>query len=300
MLMMRPQPRCFMAGRARRIRWNGADRLTASASSHRSGGNCSTGAKCRTTALFTRISIAPRRPSRPFIMVSIDARCVRSALTLMASTPWRADRRSLVSCGSIRSCRTTLAPAPARLSATASPRPAVAPVTRAHLSFSIGWGSSRLLPLIQLGEYFPCIAESIDAGRHAAIDRDLHEHLAYFLLCGAVGQRAPNMGLEFVRAVERAQHREVEKTAGLVRKAVAAPDIAPAIFRREVLHWTIEVVGRRDGLVDEFVAKDAFADLEASIVCRLVHDDFQCLRLQGGASSWARTAETAPVAAEIP
>src|SRR3977135_351285 len=113
---------------------------------------------------------------------------------------------------------------------------------------------------------------------------------------GAVGQRAPNMGLEFVRAVERAQHREVEKTAGLVRKAVAAPDIAPAIFRREILHRTIEVVGRRDGLVDEFVAKDAFADLEASIVCRLVHDDFQCLRLPGGARSWARTAESGPVA----
>ena len=37
----------------------GADRLTASASSHCSGANVSTGAKCRTTALFTRISMAP-------------------------------------------------------------------------------------------------------------------------------------------------------------------------------------------------------------------------------------------------
>ena len=30
--MMRPKPRLFMAGNARRIRWNGADRLTANAS----------------------------------------------------------------------------------------------------------------------------------------------------------------------------------------------------------------------------------------------------------------------------
>ena len=111
------------------------------------------------------------------------------------------------------------------------------------------------------------------------------------------------MGLEFVRAVERAQHREVEKTAGLVRKAIAAPDIAPAIFRREVLHWTIEVVGRRDGFVDEFVAKDAFADLEASIVCRFVHIGIQCLAVRSDgycASSWARTAVRAPVAVGTP
>ena len=37
MLIIRPQPRSFMAGSARRIRWNGADRLTASACSQRSG-----------------------------------------------------------------------------------------------------------------------------------------------------------------------------------------------------------------------------------------------------------------------
>src|ERR1700733_12549061 len=201
--MIRPQPRLFMAGNTRQIRWNGADRLTAMASSHRSGAKSSTGAKCRTTALFTRISIAPRRPSRSAIMVSMDARCDRSAATLTASTPKRHRTRSLVSFGSTRSCRTILAPAPARLSATASPRPAVAPVTRAHLPFSIDWNSGLFL-LVQLGEYFPRIAESIDAGRHTAIDRNLHEPLAYFLTRCAVRQRAPDMGLELVRAVEGA------------------------------------------------------------------------------------------------
>jgi hypothetical protein len=158
----------------------------------------------------------------------------------------------------------------------------------------------RLFLLIQLGEYFPRIAESLDAGRHAAIDRDLHEHLAYFLARGTVGQRAPNMSLEFVRAIERAQHREVEKTARLVRNAIAAPDITPAIFRREVLHWTIEVVGRRDSLVDELVAKDAFAIFRPRsyvALSMMISNIFDCGER---ASSWARTAGPAPVAAGIP
>ena len=135
--MMRPQCRCFIAGNARRIRWNGADRLTASASSHRSGGKFSTGEKCRTTALFTRMSIAPTRTCSSAMTASMAVRCDRSAATLTASTPNCARRRSLACAGSLRSCRTMLAPAPARLSATARPRPAVAPVTSAHLPFNI-------------------------------------------------------------------------------------------------------------------------------------------------------------------
>src|SRR5689334_13689067 len=217
MLMMRPQRRAFIPGKARRIRWNGADRLTASASSHRSGGKCSIGEKCRTTALFTNMSTAPMRPSRPVMAASMAARCDRSAAMLTTSTPNCARRRSRVSAGSTKSCRTMLAPAPARLSATARPKPAVAPVTRAHLPFNIVSGP-RLL-LIQFGKHFLGVTEGVYAGRHAAIDRDLHEHLAYLLARGAVGQRAPHMGLEFLRPVQRAQHREVEEAAGLVRKA---------------------------------------------------------------------------------
>src|SRR5437899_408565 len=70
----------------------------------------------------------------------------------MASMLWRARRRSQVSLGASRSCRTTLAPAPARLSARASPRPAVAPVTRAHLPFSIALALSLTLGPERLGE----------------------------------------------------------------------------------------------------------------------------------------------------
>src|SRR5215207_5969666 len=265
MLMMRPQRRSFIPGKARRIRWNGADRLTASASSHRSGGKCSTGAKCRTTALFTNMSTAPMRPSRSAMTASMAARCDRSAAILTTSTPNCARRRSRVCVGSFRSCRTMLAPAPARLSATARPRPAVAPVTRAHFSFNIV--SSPDLFLVQLGKHFPGVTERVHTGRHTAVDRDLHEHLAYFLARRAVGQCAPHVGLEFLWPVQRAQHREVEETAGLVREAVAAPDVAPAIFRREVLHRTIEVIGRCDGRVDEFVSEEALADLDASILC---------------------------------
>src|SRR3954471_13603529 len=238
--MMRPQPRAFMPGKARRIRWNGADRLTASASSQRSGGKFSIGEKCRTTALFTRMSTAPMRPSRSAIMASMAVRCDRSAAMLTTSTPNRVRRLSRICAGSTRSCRTMLAPAPARLSATARPNPAVAPVTRAHLPFNIV--SSSWLLLVQCGKHVLGVTESIHAGRHAAIDRDLHEHLAYFLASRAVGQRAPHMGLEFLRSVQCAQHREVEKAAGLVRKTFAAPDVAPAIFRRQVLHRPVEVV----------------------------------------------------------
>src|SRR4051794_11691900 len=85
-------------------------------------------------------------------MVSMDARCDRSAATLTTSTAELDRRRSRVSFGSIRSCTTILAPAPARLSATASPRPAVAPVTRAHLPFNIGCESPLVLGPERLGQ----------------------------------------------------------------------------------------------------------------------------------------------------
>src|SRR5262245_3197245 len=103
------------------------------------------------------------------------ARCDRSASAAITETPKRAAMRSAASFGAGRSCRTMLAPAAARLSATASPRPAVAPVTRAHFPFI------RYLFPVELGEHFLGVAERIDAGRHAAIDRHLHEHLADFL-----------------------------------------------------------------------------------------------------------------------
>src|SRR5689334_16143107 len=117
-----------------------------------------------------------------------------------------------------------LAPAPARPSAIARPRPAVAPVTSAHLPFI---AAIAPLLLVELGEDFLGVPERIHARRHAAIDRDLHEHLADFLLGGAVGECAADVGLQLVRAIERAEHRQVQEAAGLACQALAAPDVAP-------------------------------------------------------------------------
>jgi hypothetical protein len=57
--MMRPQPRAFMPGRARRVVWKAEDRLIAMIASQRSTGNSSTGATCWMPALLTRMSSAP-------------------------------------------------------------------------------------------------------------------------------------------------------------------------------------------------------------------------------------------------
>ena len=59
MLMMRPQPFCFIAGSAARMVWNDALRLIAMMASHLSGGKFSTRATCWMPALFTRMSMPP-------------------------------------------------------------------------------------------------------------------------------------------------------------------------------------------------------------------------------------------------
>ncbi len=57
--MIRPQPRLRMPGNAKRVRWKGADRLTASARSQSAGAKASIDEKCRITALFTKMSTPP-------------------------------------------------------------------------------------------------------------------------------------------------------------------------------------------------------------------------------------------------
>src|SRR2546427_13151631 len=63
-------------------------------------------------------------------------------------------------------------------------------------------GSSAFLLLVLLhrlaGE-----PERLDARRHAAVHRHLKQHLADLLARAAVGERAFDVRLEFVRAVER-------------------------------------------------------------------------------------------------
>jgi len=79
-------------------------------------------------------TIAPIRPSRSSIWVSIAARCVRSAATLMASIPCRA-RCDRSSSRSTYHGSTTLAPAPASTFGHGFAEPAVAPVREPILPF---------------------------------------------------------------------------------------------------------------------------------------------------------------------
>src|SRR5688500_2143609 len=70
--------------------------------------------------------------------------------------------------------------------------------------------------LVELGKRLACDAERIDAGRYAAIDRHLQEHLADLFPGDAVPQGASDMELQLVRPVERGNHRQVEHAARLL------------------------------------------------------------------------------------
>src|SRR3712207_7178304 len=79
------------------------------------------------------------------------------------------------------------------------------------------------------------------------------------------------MRLKLVGPVQGAEHGEVEQAARLERKALAAPDGAPAILGGQLLHGHVEVVRGRERLVDEVLTDDALADLEPALVALLVH-----------------------------
>src|SRR5262245_45046811 len=66
---------------------------------------------------------------------------------------------------------------------------------------------------VDLGEHLARAAERLDRRGHAAVDRDLHEHLADLLAREAVVERAADVQLQLVAAAERGQHAEVEDAA---------------------------------------------------------------------------------------
>src|ERR1700754_2320042 len=87
-----------------------------------------------------------------------------------------------------------------------------------------------LRPLLDLSKGLTGDAEGIHTGGNPAIDRDLEEDFADLVLADAVGQCAFDMHLQLVRAVERAQHGEVQHAAGFLRQGLEAPDGSPAVF----------------------------------------------------------------------
>src|SRR5579864_1092845 len=129
-------------------------------------------------------------------------------------------------------------------------------------------GPSRL---VQFGEHFARDAETVDRGRHAAIDRDLHQDLADLVARDAVGQGALEMRAQFVRPVQDRDHRDVEHAAGLARQFLAAPHGAPAIFVQHLLERLVEAVDAFQGIADIGLAKHGLANLQALVVHFLVH-----------------------------
>src|SRR6185503_1485359 len=84
--------------------------------------------------------------------------------------------------------------------------------------------------LLELAERFSGDAERVDGCGHAGIDRDLQQHLADLRLRRAVADRAFDVDFQLVRAIQRAQHRDVEQAASLLLEPFAAPDGAPAVL----------------------------------------------------------------------
>src|ERR1700704_4061582 len=129
----------------------------------------------------------------------------------------------------------------------------------------------RALLLVDLREDLARDAERVPPRRHTAIDRDGHEDLADLVARDAVLERAADVHLELVRSIERADHRQVEHAACLLRKPLAAPDRAPAVLRHELRKRAIEVVGRVDRFLDELRAEDGLSDFETLFKRRLIH-----------------------------
>src|SRR5690349_21922627 len=86
------------------------------------------------------------------------------------------------------------------------------------------------------------------------------------------------MHAQLMGPVEGAEHGEVQHAARLLGQALAAPDGAPAILRHQLLHRAVEVVGRGQGLLDELLAQDGFADFEPTLEDLLAHGTLLLVR----------------------
>ncbi len=69
---------------------------------------------------------------------------------------------------------------------------------------------------------------------HAAVDRDLHECLAHFLRGHAVIESAVDMNSEFIAAIQRAQHAQIEQAAIASAEAGTSPHRTPAILGHQI------------------------------------------------------------------
>src|SRR5690242_17940658 len=125
---------------------------------------------------------------------------------------------------------------------------------------SITW--PRLLGLY-LVERLTRVAEGIDAGGHAAIDSHLKQDFLDLVLGESVLQRALDMQFQFMRPIQRTEHRQIDDAAGSLVHARPGPQRAPAELRRPFGHRAGKLIGARNRLVDVVLAENLFTDLEA-------------------------------------
>src|SRR4249919_3818464 len=101
---------------------------------------------------------------------------------------------------------------------------------------------------VDFGERFARDAHGIDAGRDAAINRDLQKYLADLGAREAVGERALDVDLELVRPVECGDHAEIQQAAIPPRETRASPHAAPAVLGRQLDDGSAEIVGSSERL----------------------------------------------------
>ena len=132
-LMIRPQRRCFMPGKTRRTARIAANSFNSRSSTHSASVISSKGMRREVPALLTRISTGPNAFSAVAMRRSMSSALPTSA-TQAQTLPSPADSTSSRVCSNTSSRRAviqTWAPAAAKLSAMARPRPRLLPVIRA-------------------------------------------------------------------------------------------------------------------------------------------------------------------------
>jgi hypothetical protein len=78
--------------------------------------------------------------------------------------------------------------------------------------------------------------------------------------------------LQFVRAIQDGEHRDVEQAARLARQPGTRPDRAPGGFGGVLLHRHRELVGALDGFLDILGAEHFLANGETLVEQLACHD----------------------------
>src|ERR1700732_18477 len=79
-----------------------------------------------------------------------------------------------------------------------------------HWNTTSRWFENGCLTALKLLERLARNAEAVDPGRHAGIDRDLEEDFLDLVLGEAVFQGRLDVQLQLMRAIEHADHRQID------------------------------------------------------------------------------------------